>query len=78
MNASCLDRTPTRSTPTTEIGLPSWELIEAVRARTPRGICVECGESIGAARLTLHPGTALCAWCAPRRGAPVAAPLRPH
>lgn len=39
-------------------------LIEAVRARVPRRRCAHCGESIGAARLTLHPEATACAWCA--------------
>lgn len=45
---------------------PSQAWIDALRARTPSADCIECGEPIGAARLTLHPGTPFCAWCAPR------------
>ena len=55
---------PSPRLPESSRPVPGW--IVAVRARTPKGVCVACGESIGAARLTLHPGAPFCAWCAPR------------
>lgn len=48
------------SAPTSGSALPT-ALIDAVRARVPQRPCAHCGESIGAARLTLHPETAICA-----------------
>lgn len=38
--------------------------IADVRSRVPHRLCDVCGESIGAARLTLRPDTPRCAWCA--------------
>lgn len=48
------------------ISAPVWspEFIAQVRSRVPYRNCTICGESIGAARLTLYPDAATCAWCA--------------
>lgn len=40
------------------------EFLAEVRARVPYRQCSVCGESIGAARLTLWPEARTCAWCA--------------
>lgn len=42
----------------------SREFLASVRARVPFRVCEGCGQSIGAARLTLHPAASSCAWCA--------------
>ena len=47
--------------------VPSAAYLAAIRSNVPHLSCRYCGESIGAARLTLHPDAQTCAWCAPRQ-----------
>lgn len=50
------------------------EFLAAVRSRVPFRLCHTCGESIGAARLTLLPEALSCAWCAGASHHPMATP----
>ena len=55
--------------------VPPAEFLAALRARVPFRSCQVCGESIGAARLTLVPEALDCAWCAGASHHPMAAPV---